>query len=122
MIICTKDCEPFEACSYPDRERKRMSKSTTIPDWFWKANGLNVPVAEYKFHSVRKWRFDYCWPDKKLAVEIEGGIFQQGRHTRGAGFANDMEKYNAAVLLGWRILRYTPNKIKYDEIRIAFNQ
>ena len=70
------------------------------------------PVEEYRFHAVRKWRFDYAYVDKKIAVEIEGGIFVIGRHTRGAGFLKDMEKYNAAGLLGWRIFRFTPRQVK----------
>ena len=61
---------------------------------------------EYRFHAVRKWRFDFAWPTRKVAVEIEGGSWSHGRHTRGSGFAQDCEKYNAAVLDGWRVLRF----------------
>ena len=46
-----------------------------------------------------------------LAVECEGGTFTRGRHTRGAGFEKDCEKYNAAVLAGWRVLRFTASMI-----------
>ena len=62
---------------------------------------------EYQFHPGRRWRFDYAWPDRMLGVEIEGGTWTRGRHTRGKGFEADCEKYNAATLLGWRVLRYT---------------
>ena len=62
---------------------------------------------EFRFHSSRKWRFDYAIPDQKIAIEYEGGIFQKGRHVRGKGYANDVEKYREAVLLGWKLLRYT---------------
>lgn len=48
-----------------------------------------------------------AWPDKKVALECEGGIWIQGRHNRGMGFLKDCEKYNTAVLMGWRVLRYT---------------
>lgn len=68
-------------------------------------------VAEYKFHPDRKWRFDYANPDIKIAVEKEGGVWLVGRHNRGKGFLNDMEKYNEAILLGWKVLRYPPDKI-----------
>ena len=64
-----------------------------------------VPEQELKFHDTRKWRFDYAWPKHKVALEVEGGIFSGGRHTRGVGFLKDMEKYNEAVLLGWRVFR-----------------
>ena len=76
-----------------------------------KFTGCDV-VKEYRFHPIRRWRFDYAIIDKKIAIEIEGGAFTQGRHTRGVGFVNDMEKYNNAVLLGWRILRFTPEQMK----------
>jgi len=61
---------------------------------------------EFKFHPDRKWRFDFAWPEEKIAIEVEGGLFSQGRHTRGRGYIGDMQKYNAAVCLGWRVLRY----------------
>jgi hypothetical protein len=72
-------------------------------------NGIESPEFEYKFHSERKWRFDYCWPSKMIALEVEGGVFSNGRHTRGTGFMNDIDKYNNAALLGWRLIRTTPS-------------
>lgn len=65
---------------------------------------------EYKFHSKRKWRFDYVIHKYKVAIEYEG-IFQpkkgKSRHTNVTGYVKDTEKYNAAAVLGWRVLRYT---------------
>lgn len=85
------------------------------------SNGIQTPVAEFRFHQDRKWRFDFAFPDKKVAVEIEGGVYSNGRHTRGSGFIADMEKYNAATELGWRILRFTPSQITqsgtYNQIK-----
>jgi hypothetical protein len=60
---------------------------------------------EYSFHDKRRWRFDFAWPDLMLAVEIEGGTWSGGRHTRGAGFRKDAEKYNTATIGGWRVLK-----------------
>lgn len=62
---------------------------------------------EYKFLKNRKFRFDIAIPKYKIAIEFEGGIFMNGRHTRGWGYANDARKYNLAVLNGWKVLRYT---------------
>ena len=61
---------------------------------------LPVPVCELPFHPTRKWRFDVAWPDQRVAIEIEGGAFIGGRHTRGIGYEKDLEKYAAALLLG----------------------
>jgi very-short-patch-repair endonuclease len=70
------------------------------------------PHREYKFHPVRKWRFDFAFLDMLVAVEIEGGVWSGGRHGTGTGFTADCEKYNEAALLGWRILRFTPDMVK----------
>lgn len=71
--------------------------------------GIEIPVAEYRFHKTRRWRFDYAWPDYKVALEIEGGVYTRGRHTRPSGFLGDMEKYNAAACAGWTVIRCTPD-------------
>lgn len=76
-----------------------------------KAYGLPVPEREFRFHPDRKFRFDYAFPAHKLAIEQDGGIYSGGRHVRGKGYENDMEKMNLAVLAGWRVLRYTPQRI-----------
>jgi very-short-patch-repair endonuclease len=71
---------------------------------------------EHKFHPTRRWRLDFAWPDHKLAVEIDGGIWANGRHNRGAGIEADCQKYLAATLLGWRIIRATPDMVKSGEL------
>jgi hypothetical protein len=73
------------------------------------------PTPEYKFHPDRRWRFDYAWIPQKIAMEIEGGVWIRGRHNRGTGFLKDMEKYNSAAILGWRIVRFTPQQFSSGE-------
>lgn len=68
-------------------------------------------VKEYKFHPVRKWRFDYAIPEHKIALEVEGGVWTGGRHTSPKGFLGDIEKYNTATLMGWRLFRVTPDDL-----------
>lgn len=68
-------------------------------------------TPEYRFYPPRRWRFDYSIVNLKIAIEIEGAAWSNGRHTRGKGYIADMEKYNRATLEGWRILRYTPQQI-----------
>jgi very-short-patch-repair endonuclease len=78
---------------------------------------LGVEVfLEHQFHAKRKWRFDMAIPSLKLAIEIEGAVYSNGRHTRGSGFLKDIEKYNQAALLGWTLLRFTHVKHTNYEI------
>jgi very-short-patch-repair endonuclease len=75
--------------------------------------GVPTPEREYHFarHQARQWRFDFAWPERKIAVEVEGGTWTGGAHTRGAHFESDAEKYNAAAALGWRVLRFTTDMV-----------
>jgi very-short-patch-repair endonuclease len=80
-----------------------------------KVIGLAEPKREYKFHPTRKWRLDFAWDEKKIGVEIQGGTYKGGRHTRALGYRNDREKINNATLLGWRILEFTSDMVKSGE-------
>ena len=80
--------------------------------WQIKAVGLPEPEREYRFHHSRRWRFDFAWPERKVTLEVDGGHWVRGRHTRGAGFEADAEKYNAATVHGWRVLRVTSTMIE----------
>lgn len=82
--------------------------------WSTLTRGSLPPVREFCFAPPRRWRFDFAWPTACVAVEIEGGSWMQGRHTRGAGYARDCEKYNAAVMAGWRVLRFTGEMLRAD--------
>jgi hypothetical protein len=75
------------------------------------AAGLPAPTPEHRFHPERKWRFDWAWSAQRVALEVEGGAFAGGRHTRGAGFREDIEKYSEAAALGWVIVRTLPEHL-----------
>jgi len=76
-----------------------------------KVRGL-APEREHQFHPSRKWKFDFAFVDRKVAIECEGGMWVNGRHSRGSGAVADMEKYNAAAALGWFIFRFDILKIR----------
>ena len=74
-----------------------------------------APDAEYRFHPVRKWRFDFAFPVKKIAVEIDGnawGTTGGGRHMQD----KDLEKRNAATSLHWRVFHFSPGMLKRDPV------
>ena len=79
-------------------------------------HGLDVhdPQREFRFHPQRKWRFDFAWPEKRVAVEVDGGIFIGGRHVDPMGGHNDRSKHNAATALGWKVLRYDARHLSDD--------
>ena len=70
---------------------------------------------EYRFYYPRRWRFDFAFVASNVAAEIEGGTWIKGRHTRGAGFERDCEKYNTAALMGWTVFRFTPAMVRSGE-------
>jgi len=83
----------------------------------WRAlapGDLPGPVPEYRFHPVRRWRFDFAWPAERggLALEVDGGQWMAGggRHNGD----KDREKLNVAACLGWRVLRVTPRDLETD--------
>lgn len=67
---------------------------------------------EFKFHPTRKWRADFHLKDKKILVEVEGGIWSNGRHTRGKGYLADLDKYNAATMMGYQVIRFSTEQVK----------
>ena len=71
-------------------------------------------VSEFKFHETRQWRFDISIPSLKIAIEYEGIMSRKSRHTTIIGYTKDCEKYNAATIAGWRVLRY--NAINYKSL------
>ena len=71
-----------------------------------KGEHLPTPTKEYRFAPPRRFRFDYAWPDRMVALEYEGGLYAtKGGHTSISGYAKDCEKYNLAALAGWTVIR-----------------
>ncbi len=73
---------------------------------------------EYRFHATRKWRFDFAHLEAKVAVEIEGGIWNQSRHTKTVGYIKDCEKYNTATFHGWSVIRLPSHWITEETLRL----
>lgn len=92
--------------------KKPKSSLETLFLFQLESRGLFGAVAEYRFAAPRNWRFDFAFPSLHLAIEIEGGARSGGRHTTGSGFAADCEKYSAAAILGWSVIRATGEQVK----------
>lgn len=102
----------------PVQTDKKKQKRAQDLDRFIKICEINHypnPVFEHHFHSERKWRFDIAFIEWQIAIELEGvyveGGHAKGRHTSIVGMANDLEKYNTATAMGWRIFRIFPDQL-----------
>lgn len=98
----------------PPRNRKRRKETRPYFQLLCallRPLGIPDPKAEYRFSADRLWRFDFAWPNAKLALEIDGGLFVNGGHNRGAALLKQYEKSNAAEIAGWTILRYSPEQL-----------
>jgi len=63
---------------------------------------------EYRFDPDRQWRSDFAIPAFRILIEYEGGIFlQRGAHNSPAAIHRDIEKYQRAQELGYRVIRVT---------------
>lgn len=104
----------------PGQPVRRKGRRSSLGEEFFLLRWRNctefpTPEREYVFAPPRKWRFDFAWSAQKVAVEIEGGVWSGGRHTRPATFEADCEKYNEAAILGWRVLRFSTEMVLTGE-------
>jgi hypothetical protein len=106
------------------RKTVKLTEAQLCFETHMKELGLHCE-REYKFHEDRKWLADYMimrpieipHPGNMVLVEIEGGAFTRGRHTRGKGFIEDMLKYSTASALYYRIFRFTPSQVLRGEAK-----
>lgn len=102
------------------RKRAKREKHEKAFALIWKALG-GVELQREVTFCERKWRFDFAQVETKVAVEIEGGVWSGGRHTRGKGYIEDCTKYNRASVLGWTVFRLTPDMITRDKVQEIIN-
>ncbi len=116
--------EPTDISSTVKFQKSGSRVSKPEEEFFLQIKAARVDVGverEYLFHPTRKWRFDFAWPEMMIAVEIEGGIWNGGRHTRGLGFEKDCQKYLEAVMRGWKIIRATPSMVRSGQLLNAID-
>lgn len=102
-----------KAFSIPKTKTVKSSPGKDHIEWVLKGLKLNY-LKEFKFYAQRKFRFDFCIQEYKLAIEYEGIFSDISRHTSTTGYVRDVRKYNIAAIEGWRVLRYTA--VNYKEI------
>lgn len=97
-------------------KRKAQSDKAGMFLAYWNMDpstrGLPFPVAEYRFGSPRRWRFDWAWPEALIAVEVDGGRWAPGGGKHASD--EDREKLNSAAARGWRVFRVAPSQLKRE--------
>lgn len=92
-------------------------------DWLIQDDGLPVPARNFRFEAPRSKReLDFAWTDYRVAVEVQGGIWARGAHTRGAGYQRDCSKLNDAQLQGWLLLWVTARHIDHGKALVWIRQ
>lgn len=73
---------------------------------------LKLPRGWRQYYPIpgRKYRLDFAWPEKKLAVECEGMV-----HRIKAQFEHDCRRSNDLLDAGWRVYRLTGSMIRAGE-------
>lgn len=109
----------------PARGRKpTIDFKSSLAAWC-SSHGLPAAIKEHRFHPTRQWRFDYAWPEFKIAIEIHGAVYdgrwggakgKAGRHTRGKGFEEDRVKMNSAMCLGWKVIEASTGQVKSGKV------
>jgi len=82
----------------------------------WAEAGGPALQPEFRFHPTRKWRADYAHLESRTLIEVEGGAWVGGRHTRASGFVADAEKYLEAALGGWRVVRLVGSQLTTETV------
>jgi len=108
--------EEFRKLQKKAQKPSKKVKTETGAFELWAKKQNLTFEKEVRFAPPRRWRADFMFScnGKKIAVEIEGGVHSNGRHTRGVGFEKDMEKYNTYPLLGIHLLRFTTKQIEKE--------
>jgi hypothetical protein len=102
-----EDTFDFQCRSYglpPFVRQWELLKTKQTP----RKDGKNIPNV---------WRFDFCFVDFKLIVEVDGGIWmpQGGAHSHPVDIERNILKRNDAVLAEFYVISFTPNQIMREE-------
>jgi very-short-patch-repair endonuclease len=109
----------MESRKMPVDESKLTSLESDFYQLWKRLSKCKEPIEhDYRFHPVRQWMFDFAFPEKMVAVEMEGGVFSKGGHTRGKHYSDDCWKYNEAQSLGWRVMRYTVKHLESNPMGV----
>lgn len=86
-----------------------------------RASGVTGWTREFRAIPTRRFRLDFAFPTEKVGIELSGGTWSNGRHTRGKGYDADCEKWALLQLAGWIVFVATGTHLK-DGSAIAWTK
>ena len=98
------------------RDKRSPSRLEARFALLWRAANGPALEKELVFHPGRRWRADFAHIPTRTLIEIEGGIWIQGRHNRAEGFLADIEKYFEAALAGWTVFRLSERQLTLESV------
>ena len=96
-----------------------MSRLASQFERLWALHKGPALTKEVTFFPGRRFRFDYAHHAAKAAIELDGGVFVAGRHSRGMGQVKDAEKGRLAAYSGWNVIHFTTKCLTLENIRQA---
>lgn len=88
---------------------------------------LPEPARQFRFAPPRKFTADFAWPDARLLLEVQGGIWKRGggAHSHPLDIERDIEKGQNAALGGWLVMPVTTDQCTSGEalqlLRVFFH-
>jgi very-short-patch-repair endonuclease len=134
-VIHASDLDPatrakLGLAAKPRGRRKKADQDRADRQFLFQCRALQLPpvFAQWRFENSkhpnsasRKWRADFVFPDYKLLVEVDGGVWIRGAHGHPADIIRNMTKGNDAALLGFTVLHFTPAEVTSGHA-VAFTQ
>jgi very-short-patch-repair endonuclease len=117
---------PLLESEWPELAEALEPRKSSGPEDYFASQCTNykLPYFERQLRFAkalgRQWRFDFAFPDHRVAVEIDGVAVRRvggqlvvlGRHASIQGIRGDYEKLNTAAMLGWTCLRFLQTDVK----------
>ncbi len=105
--------------------QKQKLENDFLAHWNLMFPQLPAPKRQYAHNPSRKWRWDFAWPLDHaeyagVLVDIQGGTFIRGGHSRGVGQDKDYEKWNDAVVRLYKPLLFGTLAMKHPEDVVTF--
>lgn len=106
--------------------QKPMSEKEKLERAFlkaWQNYGTGQGIAQQyvvksKRHQTperklaKTYKIDFAFQELKLAIEIQGGTYRNGRHNRGKGYAEDRKRIRDLQYMDWVVLEYTTDDLQ----------